>query len=63
MILEGPMDDLDHSALRHRYGGKLGVDATDKGPMDDLGQPWPEEIRMADDMREQVTRRWKDYGL
>jgi len=63
MILEGPMDDLDHSALRHRYGGKLGVDATDKGPMDDLGQPWPEEIRMSDDVRDRVTRRWKDYGL
>jgi 4-hydroxy-3-polyprenylbenzoate decarboxylase len=63
MLLEGPMDDLDHAAVRHRYGGKLGIDATEKGPMDDLGQPWPEEIRMSDDVRERVTRRWKDYGL
>jgi 4-hydroxy-3-polyprenylbenzoate decarboxylase len=63
MILEGPMDDLDHSAVRHRYGGKLGIDATEKGPMDDIGQPWPEEIRMTDDMRDRVTQRWKDYGL
>jgi 4-hydroxy-3-polyprenylbenzoate decarboxylase len=63
MILEGPMDDLDHAAVRHRYGGKLGIDATEKGPMDDLGQPWPEEIRMTDEARERVTRRWKDYGL
>jgi 4-hydroxy-3-polyprenylbenzoate decarboxylase len=63
MILEGPMDDLDHSAVRHRYGGKLGIDATEKGPMDELGQPWPAEIRMSDDVRERVTRRWKDYGL
>jgi 4-hydroxy-3-polyprenylbenzoate decarboxylase len=63
MILEGPMDDLDHAAVRHRYGGKLGVDATEKGPMDDLGQPWPEEIRMTDDVRARVTARWKDYGL
>jgi 4-hydroxy-3-polyprenylbenzoate decarboxylase len=63
MILEGPMDDLDHSAVRHRYGGKLGIDATEKGPMDDLGQPWPEEIRMTDEVRERVSRRWKDYGL
>jgi 4-hydroxy-3-polyprenylbenzoate decarboxylase len=63
MILEGPMDDLDHAAVRHRYGGKLGIDATEKGPMDDLGQPWPEEIRMSDEVRERVTRRWKDYGL
>jgi 4-hydroxy-3-polyprenylbenzoate decarboxylase len=63
MILEGPMDDLDHAALRHRYGGKLGVDATEKGPMDDIVQPWPEEIRMSDDVRALVSRRWKEYGL
>ena len=63
VILEGPMDDLDHAALRHRFGGKLGVDATEKGPLDDITQAWPEEIRMSEDVRERVTRRWKDYGL
>jgi len=63
MILEGPMDDLDHAALRHRFGGKLGVDATEKGPLDDVAQPWPDEILMSDEIRERVTRRWKDYGL
>ena len=63
MILEGPMDDLDHAALRHRFGGKLGVDATEKGPLDDITQPWPDEIVMSDEIRERVTRRWKDYGL
>jgi 4-hydroxy-3-polyprenylbenzoate decarboxylase len=63
LILEGPMDDLDHAALRHRFGGKLGVDATEKGPLDDVTQAWPDEIRMSEDMRERVTRRWKDYGL
>jgi len=63
VILEGPMDDLDHAALRHRFGGKLGVDATEKGPLDDVTQAWPDEIRMSDEIRERVTRRWKDYGL
>ena len=63
VILEGPMDDLDHAALRHRFGGKLGVDATEKGPLDDVTQAWPDEIRMSEDVRERVTRRWKDYGL
>ena len=63
MIIEGPMDDLDHAALRHRYGGKLGVDATEKGPLDDVAQAWPDEIVMTEEMRELVTRRWKDYGL
>jgi len=63
VILEGPMDDLDHAALRHRYGGKLGVDATEKGPLDDVVQAWPEEIRMSDEVRNLVTRRWSDYGF
>src|SRR5262245_21189019 len=63
MILEGPMDDLDHAALRHRYAGKLGIDATEKRALDDVAQPWPEEITMTDEMRERVTRRWKEYGL
>jgi 4-hydroxy-3-polyprenylbenzoate decarboxylase len=63
MVLEGPMDDLDHAALRHRYGGKLGVDATEKGPLDDVAQPWPDEIVMTEAIRALVSRRWKDYGL
>jgi 4-hydroxy-3-polyprenylbenzoate decarboxylase len=63
VVIEGPMDDLDHAALRHRFGGKLGVDATEKGPLDDVVQAWPDEIRMTEEVRERVTRRWKDYGL
>jgi len=63
VVLDGPMDDLDHAALRHRFGGKLGVDATEKSELDDISQPWPAEIVMTEEMRERVTRRWKDYGL
>jgi 4-hydroxy-3-polyprenylbenzoate decarboxylase len=64
VVVEGPADDLDHAALRHRYGGKLGIDATEKRPpLDPVGQPWPDEIRMTDDVRERVSRRWREYGL
>ncbi len=63
MLIEGPMDDLDHAALRHRFGGKMGIDATEKGPLDDVAQPWPEEIVMSDAVRALVTRKWKDYGF
>jgi len=63
VLIEGPMDDLDHAALRHRFGGKMGIDATEKGPLDDIGQPWPEEIVMNEATRALVTRRWKDYGF
>jgi 4-hydroxy-3-polyprenylbenzoate decarboxylase len=63
LIVEGPLDDLDHAALRHRFGGKLGVDATEKGPLDEVAQPWPDEIAMSDEIRRLVDRRWKEYGF
>ncbi|MBI4240753.1 MAG: menaquinone biosynthesis decarboxylase, partial [Candidatus Rokubacteria bacterium] len=63
VIVEGPMDDLDHAALRHRYGGKLGIDATEKGPLDAVEQAWPEEIVMSEEIKALVTRRWREYGL
>jgi 4-hydroxy-3-polyprenylbenzoate decarboxylase len=46
-----------------RFGGKLGVDATEKTETDGIGQPWPEEIVMTEDIRALVTRRWAEYGL
>jgi len=61
--VDGPMDDLDHAALRHRFGGKLGVDATEKTEADGIEQPWPDEIVMSEDIRALVTRRWAEYGL
>ncbi len=64
VIVEGPTDDLDHAALWHRYGGKLGIDATEKRPpLDRVEQPWPEEIRMTEDVRQRVSQRWREYGL
>ena len=63
VIVDGPTDDLDHAALRHRFGGKMGIDATEKTADDAIGQPWPEEIVMSDEVRALVTRRWTEYGL
>ena len=63
VIVDGPMDDLDHAALRHRFGGKMGIDATEKNADDAIGQPWPEEITMSEEIRALVVRRWIEYGL
>src|SRR5262249_11462194 len=51
VLVEGPPDDLDHAALRHRFGGKLGIAATEKTADDDIGQPWPQEIVMSEEIR------------
>ena len=63
VIVDGPMDDLDHAALRHRFGGKMGIDATEKTADDGIVQPWPEEIAMSEEIRALVTKRWQEYGL
>jgi 4-hydroxy-3-polyprenylbenzoate decarboxylase len=64
VLVEGPSDDLDHASARHRYGGKLGIDATEKrAPLDRVEQEWPREIRMTEEIRQRVARRWREYGL
>jgi 4-hydroxy-3-polyprenylbenzoate decarboxylase len=62
LISEGPLDHLDHAPTRQFVGGKLGIDATHKGP-DEGTRPWPDEIRMSPEVAELVTRRWAEYGL
>jgi 4-hydroxy-3-polyprenylbenzoate decarboxylase len=62
MISEGPLDHLDHAPTHQFFGGKLGIDATAKGP-DEGTRPWPEEIEMSDEIRELVDRRWDEYGI
>jgi 4-hydroxy-3-polyprenylbenzoate decarboxylase len=62
VISEGPLDHLDHAPTHQFFGGKLGIDATAKGP-DEGTREWPEEIRMSDEVRELVDRRWDEYGI
>ena len=37
MIGEGPLDQLDHAPQRQFFGGKLGIDATAKRPVEGAG--------------------------
>jgi 4-hydroxy-3-polyprenylbenzoate decarboxylase len=62
LLSEGPLDHLDHAPTRQFYGGKIGIDATHKGPAEGT-RPWPEEIRMSDEVRRRVDERWGEYGL
>jgi len=63
VVLEGPADDLDHASLRPGYGGKLGVDATAKGPADGFEREWPREAVMSAEVRRLVSQRWEEYGF
>jgi len=62
LLSEGPLDQLDHASALPCYGGKLGIDATHKGP-DEGARPWPEEIVMSEEVRRLVERRWGEYGI
>src|SRR5688572_19095698 len=62
VLTEGPLDHLDHSPTMQFVGGKVGIDATAKGPAEGTRE-WPEEIAMSDEIRELVDSRWSEYGI
>jgi 4-hydroxy-3-polyprenylbenzoate decarboxylase len=62
VITEGPLDHLDHAPTLQFVGGKIGIDATAKGPLEGTRE-WPPEIEMSDEVRDLVDRRWAEYGL
>ncbi|GAQ95795.1 4-hydroxy-3-polyprenylbenzoate decarboxylase [Thermodesulfovibrio aggregans] len=63
IISEGPVDELDHSASFPRFGGKMGIDATRKSREEGMMRDWPEEIIQAEEIKELVTKRWREYGF
>jgi 4-hydroxy-3-polyprenylbenzoate decarboxylase len=62
VIGEGPLDHLDHAPTLQFFGGKIGIDATAKGPLEGTRE-WPPEIVMDDAIKALVDRRWDQYGL
>ncbi|MDP3428340.1 MAG: menaquinone biosynthesis decarboxylase, partial [Humidesulfovibrio sp.] len=62
-ILEGPLDALDHASPLAFYGGKMGIDATKKGPEDGHHREWPSTLRMDAGVKAKVDALWKDLGL
>ena len=58
-----PVDSLDHSSRLPKHGSKMGVDATRKWPEEGFTRPWPDVIRMPEDVRQRVDALWKKAGL
>jgi len=63
MIVEGPVDALDHAAPYFAYGSKIGFDATRKWEGEGVVRPWPALAVMSDDVRRRVDERWAEYGI
>lgn len=62
-ILEGPLDALDHASPLAFYGGKMGIDATKKGPEDGHHRLWPDSLRMDPGVKAKVDALWGQLGL
>ena len=62
-ILEGPLDALDHASPLAFYGGKMGIDATKKGPEDGHHRPWPGTLHMDEGVKAKVDALWGQLGL
>jgi len=63
MIVEGPLDVLDHSAPMALVGSKMGIDATRKWVSEGHPREWPKDIKMSPEIVELVNRKWSEYGI
>lgn len=63
MIVDGPLDVLDHSAPLPLMGSKMGIDATRKWVSEGHTREWPKDIKMTADVVELVNRKWSEYGI
>ena len=59
----GPVDSLDHASRMANYGSKMGIDATRKWKEEGFTRPWPDVIRMPEDVKQRVAQLWKKAGL
>jgi 4-hydroxy-3-polyprenylbenzoate decarboxylase len=63
VIADGPLDILDHAAPFEGVGSKMGIDATRKIPGEGNIRRWPARLVMSEEIQEQVSRRWSEFGI
>ncbi len=63
VIVDGPLDALDHASPMARLGSKMGIDATRAWPEEGHLREWPPEIEMNREIKRLVDQRWGEYGI
>ena len=63
VIVEGPLDVLEHASDIPAYGGKMGIDATKKWPSEGFRREWPNDTTMSEEIKRLVDLRWQEYGF
>lgn len=59
---QGPALATDPAAPIPLVGHMMAIDATSKLPTEH-GRPWPEELALDEEVRQQVQGRWQEFGL
>ncbi len=62
-MVMGPVDSLDHASRLPNFGSKMGIDATRKWTSEGFTRPWPDVIRMPEEVKSKVDELWKKAGL
>jgi 4-hydroxy-3-polyprenylbenzoate decarboxylase len=63
LVLDGPIDRLDHASPRPGVGAKIGIDATRKLEDERHPREWPAEVESDPELRGLVDRKWGSYGI
>jgi 4-hydroxy-3-polyprenylbenzoate decarboxylase len=63
LIVDGPLDVLDHASHQWAWGGKMGIDATKKWKEEGFNREWPDELVMDPKVEEKVVPLLKKYRL
>jgi 4-hydroxy-3-polyprenylbenzoate decarboxylase len=63
VIMDGPLDILDHACPQVGFGSKMGIDATRKWPGEGFAREWPGEIKMSPEIIKRVEERWNELGF
>jgi len=63
VIVDGPLDVLDHASPYAKWGAKVGIDATRTWPEEGHYRPWPAEIAMSAEVKQRIDALWPSLGL
>lgn len=63
LIEDGPVDHLDHASYEHSFGGKIGIDATNKLPEEGYHRDWPDVVRMDPLTKQRIDEIWESLDL
>jgi 4-hydroxy-3-polyprenylbenzoate decarboxylase len=63
MMVDGPIDILDHASPYYGAGSKMGIDATRKIAGEGVVREWPDKLEMPADVVKRVGERWREYGF